>query len=297
MPELPDIVTYLRALDATVIGKSIEKVVVRGVSALRTFDPPVESCEGRKVVATQRLGKRIVLQLDSELFVVIHLMIAGRLYWRATTTKPSRDTIAIFRFSDGALCLQEVAKKKRARIWLHQGMESVLSEHGRTGLEPLEINEQQFAEVLRSENRTLKRALTDPNKLSGIGNAYSDEILFFAQLSPVQRTANLSDDEVSRLFVAMQKVLQDWTNRLSEEASNGWPKKVTAFRPEMRVHGKFQSLCTVCENSIQRIQYAENEVNYCPVCQTGGKLLADRSLSRLLKDDWPRTVEELEFGR
>jgi len=294
MPELPDIVVYLQALDRTVAGHTIQSVVVPGIAALKTYDPPIESCEGKKVIATKRLGKRVVLELESDLFLVIHLMIAGRLFWREVKQKATRDSVCIIRFDHGALLLREVAKKKRARIWLHAGEEPMLETHFRTGVEPLEIDSDKFADVLTSTNRTLKRGLTDPSNFSGIGNAYSDEILFVAGLSPVQRTANLSNTEIGKLFQATQQVLQEWTDRLLAESDGKWPGKVTAFRPEMNVHGKFGKACLECGAAIQRIQYAENEVNYCPGCQTNGKILADRSLSRLLKDDWPRSIEELE---
>ena len=249
-------------------------------------------------MGTRRLGKRLVLELQDDLFLVIHLMIAGRLYWKDdVAAKPGRDGLVMMRFDHGTLMLREVAKNKRARMWLHRGEASVLEEHDRGGAEPLEIDRAAFARLLTQENRTLKRALTNPLTFSGIGNAYSDEILLHAKLSPVKRTQQLSDDEIDRLYAATQSTLTEWLDRLRNEVGDGWPGKVTAFRPEMVVHGKFREPCLVCGTEVQRLAYAANEVNYCPLCQTGGKVLADRSLSRLLKQDWPKTVEELEGFR
>lgn len=297
MPELPDVVVYLEAIERDLVGRRIERIDIRGLAVLKTFDPPVTAAHGKLVLGTRRLGKRLILELEDELFLVIHLMIAGRLFWKPVDVKPGRDGLVIVRFEHGALLLREVAKKKRARMWLHQGEAAMLDEHDRGGAEPLEIDLETFAGLLTAENRTLKRALTNPRTFSGIGNAYSDEILLAAGLSPVKRTQQLTDDEISRLYQATRDTLTLWLERMRDEAGDGWPAKVTAFRPEMVVHGKFREPCAVCGTEVQRIAYAANEVNYCPGCQTGGKVLADRSLSRLLKDDWPRTVEELEGFR
>ena len=297
MPELPDVVVYLESIERDIVGHTIERIDVRGLAVLKSFDPPIMEAHDKLVVGTRRLGKRLVFELEDDLFLVIHLMIAGRLFWTKKDAKPGRDGLMLMRFEHGALLLREVAKKKRARMWLHRGEESMLEEHDRGGAEPLEISRHEFAELLTAENRTLKRALTNPRTFSGIGNAYSDEILLHAQLSPVKRTQQLKEDEIDRLYESVQSTLTSWVELLREEAGDGWPSKVTAFRPEMVVHGKYRETCSVCGTEVQRIRYAENEVNYCPQCQTGGKVLADRSLSRLLKEDWPRTVEELEGFR
>ncbi len=295
MPELPDVAAYLDAIDRHLVGHTIEAVEVRGMAVLRSFDPPISEIEGRRVAGTRRLGKRIVLELDDDLFLVIHLMIAGRLFWREVGAKTGgRDVLMALRLDNGTLILREVAKKKRARVWLHRGEDDLLAEHDRGGLEPLEIDRDAFATRLRAQNRTLKRALTSPATFSGIGNAYSDEILLRAGLSPVKRTAQLTEDEMDRLYEATRDTLTEWTRKLQQETGDGWPEKVTAFRDDMVVHGKYRHPCAVCGTSVQRIVYAENEANYCPTCQTGGKLLADRALSRLLGDEWPRTLEELE---
>ncbi len=297
MPELPDVVVYLEAIEREVVGRRIERVDVRGMAVLRSFDPPITEASAKLVLGTRRLGKRMVLELEDDLYLVIHLMIAGRLFWREPDAKPGKDGLVVIRFEHGALVLREVAKKKRARVWLHRGEAAMLAEHDRGGAEPLEIDRDTFAELLTAENRTLKRALTNPRTFSGIGNAYSDEILLHAKLSPVKRTGQLSDDEIDRLYEATRRTLTEWTDRLRAEAGDGWPEKVTAFRPDMVVHGKYREPCAVCGTEVQRIAYAENEVNYCPQCQTEGRVLADRSLSRLLKEDWPKTVEELEGFR
>lgn len=297
MPELPDVVVYLEALERRVHNQPIEKIEIKGISLLRSYDPPISAARGETVIGTRRLGKRLVLELTDDLYLVIHLMIAGRLYWRKPDVKLSRDSLAAIRFPDGTLLLNEMAKKKRARMWLHRGEEAMLAEHDRQGAEPLEIDRETFVARLTERNRTLKRALTDPSAFSGIGNAFSDEILLRARLSPVKRTGQLADDELTRLFDAVRTTLTDWLERLRAEVGDGWPEKVTAFRPDFVVHGKFREPCAVCGTPVQRIAYAENEVNYCPSCQTGGKVLADRSLSRLLGDDWPKTVEELEGFR
>ncbi len=298
MPELPDVAVYLDLIERDIVGHRLQDVEVRGLAVLRSFDPPIDAAEGATVVGTRRLGKRLVLELDEDLFLVIHLMIAGRLFWKEVGANArGKDVLLALRFDNGTLLLREVAKKKRARVWLHRGEQAMIDEHDRGGLEPLEIDRDAFASALTGENRTLKRALTSPTKFSGIGNAYSDEILLHARLSPVKRTGQLSDEEIDRLYDATRSTLQLWLDRLREEAADGWPTKVTAFRPEMVVHGKFRQPCSVCGTEVQRIAYADNEVNYCPSCQTDGKVLADRSLSRLLKADWPKTVEELEGFR
>lgn len=297
MPELPDVVVYLDCIDRDIVGHRIDKLHVKGVSVLRSYDPPTSEVHGQTVTGTRRLGKRLVLELTDDLFLVTHLMVAGRFSWKPPDAKLGRDDMFALRFEHGSLVLREVAKKKRARLWVHRGEAPMLEEHDRQGAEPLEISRDVFAERLTAENRTLKRALTMPRTFSGIGNAYSDEILLHAKLSPVKRTGQLSDDEITRLYEATQSTLTEWTRLLRDEAGDGWPKKVTAFRKEMVVHGKFREPCAVCDTEVQRISYASNEVNYCPQCQTGGKVLADRSLSRLLKDDWPKTVEELEDFR
>jgi len=298
VPELPDVVVYLEAIDRTIVGHPIERIDVRGLAVLKSYDPPISETHGKAVVGTRRLGKRLILELEDDLFLVIHLMIAGRLFWKPPDAKTGgRDILLAIRFEHGILVLREVAKKKRARVWLHRGEEAMLEEHDRGGAEPLVIDRDTFAERLCSENRTLKRGLTNPRTFSGIGNAYSDEILLHAQLSPVKRTQQLTDDEIDRLYAATQDTLRLWLDRMREETREGWPEKVTAFRPEMVVHGKYRDPCAVCGTEVQRIAYAANEVNYCPQCQTDGKVLADRSLSRILKEDWPRTVEELEGFR
>ncbi len=297
MPELPDVVVYLDAIERDIVGKQIQRIDVRGLAVLKSYDPPLGETHGKVVTGTRRLGKRLVFELEDDLFLVIHLMIAGRLFLKEPDAKPGRDGLILIRFDDASLLLREVAKKKRARVWLHRGEEAMLDEHDRGGAEPLEIDRATFAERLTAENRTLKRGLTNPRTFSGIGNAYSDEILLHAKLSPVKRTQQLSEEEIDRLYDATQSTLQAWLDRMREETADGWPTKVTAFRPEMVVHGKFREPCAVCGTEVQRISYAANEVNYCPGCQTGGKILADRSLSRLLKDDWPKTVEEMEGFR
>jgi formamidopyrimidine-DNA glycosylase len=299
VPELPDVVVYLEALERRVVGHPLQAVEVRGISVLRSFDPPIHEAHGRTVVATRRLGKRLVLELDGGLFLVVHLMISGRLYWKDDPKAkiPAKVGVAALRFEHGTLLLNEVATKKRARIWLVRGEDALLAEHDRGGFEPLTVSLEDFTAQLRSTSRTLKRALTDPTAFSGIGNAFSDEILLRARLSPVKRSGQLDDAEMTRLYEAVRSTLTDWLERLRAEVGDGWPEKVTAFRPDFGVHGKFGQPCPVCGTPVQRIVYAENEVNYCPSCQTEGRVLADRSLSRLLKEDWPRTIEELEGFR
>jgi formamidopyrimidine-DNA glycosylase len=297
MPELPDIVTYLHALRERIVGKRLLKIQVRSPFLVRTVEPDLMSLEGRLVREVSRIGKRIVWQFDDELFLVFHLMIAGRFHLKKPGTLPKgKNDLAAFGFEGQTLMLTEASQKKRASLHLLKG-KAALDAQDRGGLEPLESSLADFRAALARENHTLKRALTDPRLFSGIGNAYSDEILHAARLSPVTLTSRLDDEQVERLFAATQSTLHTWTERLLTEARNGFPEKVTAFRPEMAVHGRFGQPCPVCGTSVQRIVRAENENNYCPRCQTGGKLLADRSLSRLLKDDWPKTIEEWEIGR
>ena len=294
MPEYPDVINYLEALDRHVVGHPIEKIRITGISALKSFDPPINALEGMAPTGTRRLGKRLILTFDDDLYLVIHLMVAGRLYWRERGKKGGKTQLAAFDFEHGTLQLTEVATKKRASIWVVRGEEQLLEDHDRGGLEPLEIDLATFSERLTAQNRTLKRALTMPAIFSGIGNAYSDEILLHAKLSPVKRTGQLNDEEIERLFESVQATLVDFADRMRAEIGDGFPGKVTAFRKDMGVHGKFGEPCAVCESPVQRIVYASNEVNYCATCQLDGRMLADRSLSRLLKDDWPKTIEELD---
>ena len=297
MPELPDITVYLEALERRILGQRIEKLRLASPFVLRTVTPPIRTIEGRQVIALRRVGKRIVLVLEGGLFLVIHLMISGRLQWKERGAKiPGRLGVAAFDFPAGTLLLTEASTKKRASIHLVEG-EAALAELDRGGIEPLATDLDGFRAALLRENHTLKRALTDPRLFSGIGNAYSDEILHRARLSPVQLTQKLDEEEIARLHDATRAVLEEWIARLREQTGEGWPEKVTAFRPEMAVHGKYRKPCPVCGTNVQRIVHAENETNYCPRCQTGGRLLADRALSRLLKSDWPKTVEELEERR
>jgi formamidopyrimidine-DNA glycosylase len=294
MPELPDILAYLEALAPRVIGQPIERARILSPFVLRTVDPSFSEVEGKRVRGLDRLGKRIVFALDDDLHLVIHLMIAGRLRWRARGGKLfGRITLAAFEFPTGTLALTEAGSKRRASIHLVRG-ESGLEQFRRGGLNVLEITEEGFAERLRSESHTLKRALTDPRLFDGIGNAYSDEILHRARLSPLQLTRRLDDDGVGRLYTSVQATLREWSDRLRAEARENFPEKVTAFREGMAVHGRFKQPCPVCGAPVQRIRYASNETNYCARCQTDGRLLADRAMSRLLKEDWPRTLEELE---
>lgn len=294
MPELPDIVVYIEALERFTIGKRLERLRVRSISLLRTYDPPTSAVEGKEVLGFRRIGKRIVFELEDDLFMVLHLMVAGRLRWtKKGQAVANKVGLCAFDFADGTLMLTEQGTKKRASLHLERGLDAVLA-HDRGGIEPLAATRDEFGEALTSENRTMKRALTDPRIFSGIGNAYSDEILHAAKLSPVKRTKQLTAEEITHLYEATQASLLDWTDRLRLEVGDGFPGKVTAFRPDMAVHGKFGEPCPVCGSKVQRIVYASNETNYCATCQTGGKLLADRSLSRLLKDDWPKTIDELE---
>jgi formamidopyrimidine-DNA glycosylase len=294
MPELPDIVVYLESLTPRILGQPLVELRLVSPFVLRTVEPPVASAWGREVTGLRRLGKRIVIELEGQLFIVIHLMIAGRLRWRAPgKTLGGKMVLAAFQFPDGMLYLTEAGSKRRASIHLVQG-EAGLAQFARGGLEVLETDAATFVTRLRSENHTLKRALTDPRLMSGIGNAYSDEILHRAKLSPLLLTSRLGDDEAARLYSATREVLLEWTDRLRREAGGNFPEKVTAFREGMAVHGRFKLPCPVCGTPVQRIRYADNETNYCARCQTGGRLLADRSLSRLLKGDWPRSIDELD---
>lgn len=295
MPELPDIVVYIEALQTRVLGERVIGVRIASPSVLRTYDPPYDASVGRTVTGLSRVGKRIAMELDDgALYLVFHLMIAGRLHWEAPGKAiPRRVGLAAVDFASGSLVLTERGTHKRAGIWLFDDWDGV-SSLDRGGVEPLEVSVDEFAAALKSENRTLKRALTDPRIISGIGNAYSDEILWTARLSPVKRTSQLDEAEVHRLHDAVVSSLSEWTDSLRAEVGEGWPTKVTAFRDDMAVHGKYGQACPRCGSPVQRIVYAANETNYCATCQTGGKLLADRSLSRLLKDDWPKTIEELE---
>jgi formamidopyrimidine-DNA glycosylase len=294
MPELPEIELYLHALRERVLGEELERVRILSPSLLKTFDPPVSEVYGKRVLNLRRLGKRIVFDLEDDLHLVVHLMIAGRFQWKPYgTAVPRKLGHAAFDFSSGTLLLTEAGTKKRAQLFVVRGEEGVQKEN-RGGLEPLEATEKQFAEALVRENRTLKRGLTDPRIFSGIGNAHSDEILFDAQLSPVRLTRQLEPAEIKRLYKATQRSLREWTVRLQEESGDRFPEKVTAFHPSMSVHGRYGQPCPRCGSPIQRIVYASNETNYCARCQTGGKLLADRALSRLLKEDWPKSLDELE---
>jgi formamidopyrimidine-DNA glycosylase len=292
MPELPDVVVYIERLRARIGGQALQRVRVLSPFLVRTVEPPLAEAEGKTVLEIRRLGKRIVIGLEADLFLVIHLMIAGRFHWKALGAKvPAKVGLAAFDFATGTLMLTEAGSKKRVALHLVRG-EKALVAHDPGGLEVLDADEAAFAAALRRENHTLKRALTDPRLFSGIGNAYSDEILHRARLSPLTLTRRLDAGQITRLFQATLDILSGWTERLRLEVGERFPEKVTAFRDGMAVHGRFRLPCPVCGTAVQRIRYADNETNYCPRCQTGGKLLADRSLSRLLKDDWPRTIEE-----
>jgi formamidopyrimidine-DNA glycosylase len=294
MPELPDVAIYLEALERRVVGQLVRRVALLSPFVLRTAVPPISSAEGKRVIGVRRIGKRILLALEDDLFLVLHLMIAGRLRWLSPGAKPpGRITLAVFDFADGALAFTEAGTKRRASLHLVRG-EAALAAFDAGGLEVFDADFAAFSRRLKSENHTLKRALTDPRLFSGIGNAYSDEILHRAKLSPIAITSTLSDEQVARLFDATRTTLTDWTDRLRSEAREGFPEKVTAFREGMAVHGRYGKPCPVCGAPVQRIVYAENETNYCARCQTGGKVLADRALSRLLHKSWPRNIDELE---
>ena len=296
MPELPDIVIYIEALGRRIAGHVLKDVRLGSAFLVRSVDPPLSAANGRRVAGLSRLGKRIVITLEGDLHLVLHLMIAGRLHWKEAGDKVARrPSVAAFEFDGGTLTLTEAGTKKRASLHVVRGA-AALAAFDRGGLEVLDSGSGAFAAALRKESHTLKRALTDPRLFSGIGNAYSDEILHRARLSPMKLTSRLTAEEAKRLHEATVATLGEWTDRLREEAGGGFPEKVTAFRAGMTVHGRFRQPCPRCGTAIQRIVYAENECNYCPRCQTEGRLLADRALSRLLRDDWPKTIEELESG-
>jgi formamidopyrimidine-DNA glycosylase len=297
MPELPDVTVYVERLRALVVGQVLEGIRLASPFVLRTVTPSPKDLVGARVEGIERLGKRIVFAMEGDRFVVIHLMIAGRLRWHPPKAKlPGKLALAGFDFPNGTLIFTEASGKKRASLHLVQGRAG-LADFDRGGLDVLAATGRQFAERLRSERHTVKRALTDPTLFDGIGNAYSDEILWAAKLSPFRMTTAMEDEEVARLHKAAKQQLTHWTKLLRDEVGDGFPDKVTAFRPEMAVHGKYGQPCPVCGTKVQRIVYADNEANYCPTCQTEGRLLADRSLSRLLKEDWPKTLEELEERR
>ncbi len=294
MPELPDVTVYVEALEKRIVGDELVRIRLASPFVLRTVSPAPQELADKHVTAIHRIGKRIVIALESDLFIVIHLMIAGRLKWLERDAKipGGKAGLAAFDFTRGTLAMTEAGSKRRASLHLVRG-ESALREFDPGGMEIADMTLHSFREALQRERHTLKRSLTDPHLFSGIGNAYSDEILHRAKLSPVQMTTNLSDDEIARLFEATRTVMAEWIERLREDAGEGFPEKVTAFRPEMAVHGKYNEPCPVCGTKVQRIVYAENETNYCARCQTGGKLLADRALSRLLHGDWPKSIDDL----
>ncbi|MBS1804168.1 MAG: formamidopyrimidine-DNA glycosylase [Acidobacteria bacterium] len=294
MPELPDISAYITALESRIVGQTLEHVRLGSVFLLRSVDPPLTAVEGRTVRELRRVGKRIAIGVDEGIWLVLHLMIAGRLHWKPSGAKlGGRNALAAFDFPNGSLVLTEAGSKRRASLYVVRG-EDALRAMDPGGVEIFETDLDGFRAALSAENRTLKRALTDPRLISGVGNAYSDEILHAAQLSPVTLTHKLKPEEWERLFAETRRVMTEWMDRLGAEAKKSFPEKVTAFRPEMAVHGRFNLPCPRCGEKVQRIRYADNETNYCAKCQTGGKVLADRSLSRLLGSDWPRTLDELE---
>jgi formamidopyrimidine-DNA glycosylase len=295
MPELPDVAAYLAALEPRVVGQPLTGIRIASPFLLRSVDPPLREAFGKTVVGLRRVGKRIVLELPDQLFIIIHLMIAGRLHWKDAPAAriPGKLGLAAFDFPTGTLLFTEAGTKKRAALHLARG-EASLAQHDAGGIEPLTADLDAFRAALTRESHTVKRALTDPRFFSGIGNAYSDEILHRARLSPVKLTRQLTDEEVARLHAATQATLTDWINRLTDEARQAFPEKVTAFRPDMAVHGRYGKPCPECRAPVQRIVHADNETNYCARCQTGGRLLADRALSRLLHQDWPKSLEELE---
>ena len=294
MPELPDVTVYVEALEQRLIGQHLERIIIPSPFLLRTAVPPIHTAQGKRVMQVRRIGKRIAIGLEAQLWLVFHLMIAGRLHWFAAGAAVSkRAVLARLQFATGLLTLTEAGTKRRASLHLIQGEEALrMQDPG--GIEILDASLARFSERLRSENHTLKRALTDPKLFSGIGNAYSDEILHAARLSPVLLTGRIDDESVARLYAAIREQMQLWTERLRRDAGGEFPEKVTAFRAQMAVHGRFRLPCPVCQTPVQRIRYADNETNYCPRCQTGGRLLADRALSRLLKQDWPRTIEAFD---
>ena len=293
MPELPDVTVYVELIAAKTVGRNIERVRIASPFVVRSVDPPMRDVEGKAVRDVRRIGKRIAIGLDDDLWIVIHLMIAGRFRWIKPGSKiPGRLGLAAFDFENGTLLLTEAGTQRRASITLVRG-EAALAEIDRGGVEPLDVSEETFAERLTRENHTLKRSFTDPTLFSGIGNAYSDEIFHRARISPIKLTSRLTPDDIKRLYAATREVLTEWTDRLREEAGGEFPAKVTAFHDEMAVHGRYGKPCPVCGTPVQRIRYASNETNYCARCQTDGKLLADRALSRLLKQDWPKSIDEL----
>jgi len=292
VPELPDIEVYVRCLERRVIPVMLRRVSIRSPFVLRSVDPTAEEVEARRVTGVRRLGKRVVIELEGDRFIVIHLMIAGRLHWHGDGAPPrGKNTLASWTFDSGTMSLSEAGTQRRASIHFVRGRDHI-AQHDPGGVEPLACTLFEFIAALRRESRTIKRALTDPSTISGIGNAYSDEILHRARMSPLARTRGLSDEAISNLFLAVRETLTEWTERLRAEAGDDWPRRVTAFRPEMAVHGRFGKPCPVCGSKVQRLVRAENEVNYCPTCQTGGKVLRDRSLSRLLRDEWPDRAED-----
>ncbi len=297
MPELPDILLYLHALEPRVVGRRVTAVRLASPFLLRSVDPPLSSIEGKTIVGVKRIGKRIVFEAEGELFLVFHLMIAGRFRWKPPGTPiPGKVGLLALDFDEGTLILTEAGSRRQASLYVVQGADA-LAQHDPGGLEVMEIDLPTFAHALMRDNHTLKRALTDPHIFSGIGNAYSDEILHAARMSPFKQTGNLTDEETRRIYDAVRITLSRWTTKLQQETGDDFPEKVTAFREGMAVHGRYRQPCPDCGSPIQRIVYAANEANYCATCQTGGRLLADRSLSRLLKDDWPKTLEQLEKRR
>jgi formamidopyrimidine-DNA glycosylase len=293
VPELPDITVYIEALEQRILRRTLERVQIAGPALLRTADVPVQEAEGCSVTALRRIGKRIAMGLDNDVWLVLHLMIAGRLHWSEKPKRPDgRRTLAAFQFDSGCLTLTEAGSRKRASLHVIRGADLEQLDPG--GADPLAASAEEFLKVLRSENHTLKRSLTDPRLFSGIGNAYSDEILHRAELSPVLLTSRMTPEQAAKLQRAVREVIEEWIVRLRQEAAGKFPEKVTAFREGMAVHGRYGQPCPRCGSKIQRIRHADNETNYCAVCQTGGKLLADRALSRLLREDWPRTLEEME---
>ena len=296
MPELPDITIYIESLESRIVSQRIADIRVNSPFLVRTFEPPLASAVGKNVQRLRRLGKRIAIGMDDGFWLVLHLMIAGRLHWKPPDAKlAGKNNLAAFDFAGGSLVLTEAGSKRRASLHLVQG-DAALASHDPGGIEILTATCDDFASALRSENHTLKRALTDPRLFSGVGNAYSDEILHRARLSPLAMTRKISPGEVQQLYNASRDVLLEWIDRLRDEARDEFPEKVTAFRPEMAVHGKFREPCPVCGSPVQRIRYADNETNYCARCQTEGRILSDRSLARLLKDDWPKRLEDLAEG-
>ncbi|MBN2008639.1 formamidopyrimidine-DNA glycosylase [candidate division KSB1 bacterium] len=294
MPEYPDIVVYIERMGALLKGRILERIRISSPFLLRSVSPPIDACFGKTVLGFERIGKRIVWELSDNHFIILHLMVSGRLHWRSAKSGiPGKVGLAAFDFGHGSMLLTEAAQKKRASLYLTVGRESII-QFDPGGIDVLSISLDTFRNQLQQENHTLKRSLTDPRIFSGIGSSYSDEILHRARLSPVQLTSNLTDEQITMLYEAIQTTLLEWTNHLRTQTGDNFPEKVTAFQPEMAVHGRYGKPCPVCHSKVQRIRYVANETNYCPTCQTDGKLLADRALSRLLKSDWPKTPEELD---